>query len=102
CFGQGVPRAAFDALAEVALEGLRPDLTLMLEIDPAEGLARAASRGDTNRYEALDAGFHARVRAGFHAIAVAEPGRCILIDATDGPEGVAAAFLRTVLARLHA
>ena len=100
CFGQGVPRAAFDALAAVALEGLRPDLTLVLEIDPAEGLSRAAARGDFNRYEALDAAFHARVRAGFRAIAAGEPGRCALIDATDGAEGVAASILRIVRARL--
>jgi dTMP kinase len=100
CFGQGVPRAAFDALARVALEGLRPDLTLVLEIDPEEGLTRAAARGDTNRYEAMDEAFHGRVRAGFRAIAAAEPDRCAIIDATDGPEGVAGAILRTVHARL--
>ena len=78
------------------------DLTLILEIDPAEGLARAAARGDANRYEALDAAFHARVRAGFRAIAAAEPQRCALIDATDAPEGVAGAILQAVRARLPA
>ena len=102
CFGQGVPRATFDALARVALEGLRPDLTLVLEIDPGEGLTRAAARGDANRYEAMDEAFHARVRAGFRAIAAAEPDRCAVIDATDGPEGVAGAILKTVHARLRA
>ena len=100
CYGQGVPRAAFDALAAVALEGLAPDLTLVLEIDPVEGLARAAARGDTNRYEAMEASFHARIRDGFRAIAAAEPQRCALVDATDGPEGVAAAILHLVRARL--
>ena len=86
----------------MALEGLRPDLTLVLEIDPGEGLTRAAARGDANRYEAMDEAFHARVRAGFRAIAAAEPDRCILIDATDGPEGVAGAILKTVHARTRA
>ncbi len=100
CFGQGVPRTAFDALAAVALDGLRPDLTLVLEIDPAEGLARAMARGDANRYEAMDDAFHDRVRAGFRAIAAAEPDRCIIIDATDAPEGVAAAILRNIRTRL--
>ena len=95
-----MPRAAFDALAAVALEGLAPDLTLVLEIDPVEGLARAAARGDTNRYEAMEASFHARIRDGFRAIAAAEPQRCALVDATDGPEGVAAAILHLVRARL--
>ena len=97
-FGQGVPRTVFDQLAAVALEGLVPDLTLVLEIDAAEGLARAAARGDANRYEAMDADFHARIRAGFRAIAAAEPGRCVLVDATGGPESVAGAILRAVQA----
>ncbi len=100
CFGQGVPRAAFDALAAITLDGLRPHLTLVLEIDPAEGLARAMARGDANRYEFMDDAFHDRVRAGFRAIAAAEPDRCIIIDATDAPEGVAAAILRNIRTRL--
>ena len=100
CFGQGVPRRVFDALAAVALEGLRPDLTLVLEIDPEAGLARAAARGDANRYEAMDAAFHARVRDGFRAIAAAEPDRCLLLDATGTPEGVAGEILKAVRARL--
>ncbi|MBL6077619.1 dTMP kinase [Belnapia sp. T18] len=100
CFGQGVPRRVFDALAALALEGLRPDLTLVLEIDPEAGLARAAARGDANRYEAMDTDFHARVRDGFRAIAAAEPDRCLLLDATGTPEGVAGAILKAVRARL--
>ena len=101
-FGQGVPHAVFDALAGVALEGLRPDLTLVLDIGPAEGLARAAARGETNRYEALDPEFHERVRAGFRAIAAAEPERCVVVDATAAPEGVATEILRVVRSRLGA
>lgn len=101
-FGQGLPRAVFDSLAAITLEGLRPDLTLVLDIGPAEGLSRAAVRGETNRYEILDAGFHARVREGFRAIAAAEPERCALVDATATPEGVAAEILRLVRARLAA
>jgi dTMP kinase len=101
-YGQGVPRAVFDALAAVALEGLAPDLTLVLDIGPGEGLARAAARGETNRYEALDPDFHERVRAGFRAIAAAEPARCAVVDATAAPEGVAAEILRLVRARLTA
>jgi len=100
CFGQGVPRDVWEALAGVTLDGLRPDLTLVLDIAPEEGLSRAAMRGETNRYEALDPDFHIRVRDGFRAIAAAEPERCAVIDATDSPEGVAAAILGTVRSRL--
>jgi dTMP kinase len=101
-YGQGVPRTVFDALAAVTLEGLTPHLTLVLDVGPGEGLARAAARGETNRYEALDPDFHERVRAGFRAIAAAEPARCAVVDATAAPEGVAAEILRLVRARLGA
>jgi dTMP kinase len=100
CFGQGVPRSVWEALADVALRSLRPDLTVLLDLPPEAGLARAAARGDTNRYEALDPAFHARVRAGFRAIAEAEPGRCVVADATDSPERVATAILAAVQSRL--
>ena len=100
CFGQGVPRAVFDALAETALGPLRPDLTLILDLPPESGLARAAARGETNRYEALDPAFHARVSAGFLAIAEAEPRRCIVLDAAGSPEDVAAAISAAVQKRL--
>jgi dTMP kinase len=100
CFGQGVPRAVWEALAGAALGALRPDLTVVLDLPPETGLARAAARGETNRYEALDPAFHARVRAGFRAIAAAEPSRCVVADATDSPEGVAAAILSAVQSRL--
>jgi dTMP kinase len=47
-----------------------------------EGLARAARRaGREDRYERMDIEFHRRLRDGFHAIAAAEPARCVLIDA---------------------
>ncbi len=102
CHGQGVPRAVFQALSEVALEGLRPDLTLVLDLPVERGLGRATARGDTNRYEALGAGFHAKVREAFLAIAAAEPERCALVDASQPLEAVTAALLRALNARLPA
>jgi dTMP kinase len=99
CFGHGVPRAVFDALAAVALEGRAPDLTLVLDLAPAHGLARAEARGDANRFERLGATFHGRVHAGFRAIAAEQPERCALVDASASEEGVAAAIWRLVQAR---
>jgi dTMP kinase len=86
--GQGVPEKALAGLAEVALEGLTPDLTLVLDIPPEAGMARARSRGALNRYERLDAGFHARVRAGFLQVAAAEPERCAVIPSDRDADGV--------------
>jgi dTMP kinase len=97
--GQGVPRAAFDAIAGAALQGLRPDLTLILDVPPDLGLARVRARGEVNRYDRLDAAFHARVRAGFAAILAAEPERCRRIDAAAAAEVVATRILAEVGAR---
>lgn len=101
CYGQGVPGEVFGRLAELALEGLAPDLTLVLDLPPDVGMARAASRGAAaDRYERLDAGFHARVRAGFLAIAAAEPGRCVVVDAARREEVVFSQVARLVGERL--
>jgi dTMP kinase len=101
CHGQGVPGEVYRRLADLALEGLAPDLTLILDVPPEQGMARAASRGvAADRYERLDAGFHARVRAGFLAIAAAEPQRCVVLDAGQDPDAVFADVLRTVTERL--
>ena len=100
CGGQGVPRSVFDALAAVALASLRPDLTVLLDLPPSAGLARAAARGDTNRYEALDPAFHARVRDAFRAAAEAEPERWTIAEAGSEPAAVAAAVMAAVQTRL--
>ena len=101
CHGQGVPGEVYRKLADLALEGLAPDLTLILDIPPEAGMARAAARGvAADRYERLDAGFHARVRAGFLAIAAAEPARCAVVDAARDAEAVFAAIRGELGARL--
>ncbi|MBW8271320.1 dTMP kinase [Caldovatus aquaticus] len=102
-YGQGLPRAAFDALAALTLEGLVPDLTLILDLPPELGMARVAGRGEAaTRYERLGPAFHARIRAGFRAIAAAEPERCVLVDAARPAEAVTAELLALVRARLGA
>lgn len=67
----------------------RPDLTLVLDLDPARGLARSQGRkAGEDRFEKKAADFHARVRAEFQAIAQREPKRCVLIDASQPAEEV--------------
>ncbi|MEO1248494.1 MAG: dTMP kinase [Pseudomonadota bacterium] len=93
-FGKGVDGATIDALAAIAQGGLWPDRTLMFDMPVDAALARARGRAEqANRYDLLDAGFHEKVRAGFHAIAQAEPHRVRLIDAAPPPEQVAEAVL---------
>ncbi len=91
----GVEPARIAALHDIAVRDARPDLTLLLDIAPAQGLARAQSRaGDAapDAFEAKDVAFHERVRAGFHAIAAREPERVTIIDADQDSDAVAAAI----------
>lgn len=80
--GRGLDGAFLRAVTREATGGLTPDLTVLLDLDPAVGLARAAARGQPDRLEQADLGFHGRVRAGFLALADAEPERFLTLDAT--------------------
>jgi dTMP kinase len=100
-YGRGVPLADLWALHRFALGDFAPDLTLILDLPVAEGLARAARRsGDTDRFERLDAAFHERLRQGFLRIAADNPARCVVIDAAGDQASVHRAVLGTVAARL--
>lgn len=95
------------ALERVTLDGTRPDLTLILDLLPETGLTRARMRSERggreatpDRFESEAIGFHLRLREAFRAIAQAEPGRCVLIDAEPAAEAVAMAIREAVTARL--
>ncbi|MBO1079517.1 dTMP kinase [Roseomonas haemaphysalidis] len=100
CHGHGLDRTVWQRLAEVALDGFAPDLTLVLDLPPDAGMARALSRGAPDRFERMGAAFHARVHAAFLAIAEAEPERCAVLDAAQPPDAVFAAAASAVAARL--
>jgi len=84
-------------LSEWATEGLVPDLTVVLDLDPEVGLARA---GDPDRLEAEPLDFHRRVRQGFLDLAAAAPARYAVIDASRDPDEVFADVAAAVLATL--
>ena len=78
----GVPSDAIDALNNLACGGLVPDLTILLDIDVADGLSRADARDSSeNRFETKGITFHQNVRAAFLSLAEASPGRFAVIDA---------------------
>jgi dTMP kinase len=96
----GVDRAQLAALHRFVAGDFRPDLTLILDLPVELGLARAKSRSGTeDRFERKGAGFHEKIRAGFLAIAKAEPERCAVVDASGGVEDVHAAVLSAVRER---
>ncbi|MDQ8730042.1 dTMP kinase [Bradyrhizobium sp. LHD-71] len=73
------------AMERVTIGDLKPDLTIILDVPTEVGLARAAKRRGKeapDRFEAEDFGFHQRLRDAYRQVAVDEPERCILIDAT--------------------
>ena len=97
----GVPMATLRTLIDMAVEDTRPDLTLILDIDPETGLSRAGSRAGTEtRFERKGGAFHARVAQGFRDLAAAEPERCALIDAAQPLEAVTRDILSAVSDRL--
>jgi dTMP kinase len=95
-FGAGIPLERLRALEEAATDGLKPDLTILLDVPVEEGLSRK-SPGDVTRFEAeFDLAFHRRVRDGFLALAAAEPDRFAVIDASHAAAEVAAAAVAAV------
>ena len=101
--GRGVDKALIRSLHRGACGDLWPDLTLLLDLDPAAGLARsrrrlAAEASGEGRFEALDLAFHGRIRQEFLDLA-ADPAHAVaVIDASLGVAAVQAAIQAAVLA----
>jgi dTMP kinase len=96
-YGRGLNLADLAALTAVATQGLQPDLTLLLDLDVAAGLARRRNQGDEmNRLDLETLEFHNRVRDGYHRLAAQEPGRWVIVDA-DRPVDEVQAALRRIL-----
>lgn len=87
-YGRGLDLTFIEALNRRATDGLSPDLTVLLDLDPAEGLRRVAGRGTEDRLERAGLDFHRRVRDGFLAQAHDEASWLVL-DATEDPERTA-------------
>lgn len=100
-YGRGLDLGMLAALTEIATGGLKPDLTLLLDLDVSAGLSRRRVRGEEmNRLDLEAVAFHERVREGYRLLANADPERWVRIQA-DRPVDVVAADIReAVLARL--
>jgi dTMP kinase len=87
------------ALEAVAINGMVPDLTVVLDLDAEEGMRRATARRGTDgadRYEKETLAVHRRRREAFLAIARAEPERCVVVDAARPRDDVAEAIAEAV------
>jgi dTMP kinase len=79
-YGRGLDRAMVESICQSATRGLKPDLTILLDIPVAEGLARKSTRRH-DRFEKASLAFHRRVRSGYLKMAKDEPARWLVIDA---------------------
>ncbi len=89
------------ALSRWAIGDLAPDLTIVLDLPPAVGLARAGERGTADRLESESLQFHDRVREAFLSYAAADPHRYVVLDASAAPDEVAAAVVAAVAVLLE-
>jgi len=100
---QGITRGDLTGVVDTLhklMIGVEPDLTILIDLDPAEGLSRATARaGAEMRFEDMGLGFQTRARTGFLELAVRHP-RFAVIDGARSPDHVAADVLVTALAAL--
>ena len=94
--GRGQPVERIAELERWACAGLRPDLTLLLDLPVATGRARAAGRGEADRIEVEADAFFERVRANYRLRAAAEPARFRVIDAGCAPGEVLHAAIAAI------
>ena len=87
-YGRGLDKGLIRTIDRLVTAGIRPDLTLLLDIDAATGIARAHGRNSSRgleaeaRFENEDIAFHERVRQGYLALAEQEPDRIQIVDAS--------------------
>lgn len=82
-YGRGLPLDTIAEVNRIATSGLRPDLVVLLDMDPAHALLRKKEARD--RFEHESPAFHQRVRSGYLEMARAEPARWMVLDATNPP-----------------
>jgi dTMP kinase len=101
---RGLGSGLVSRVADVATRGLRPDLTVLVDLGPDEGRQRwqaDAQRGGADRLEGENAAFHERVREAYLARAKAEPERFLVLDGRGLPMTIHDAVRRRVLALLE-
>jgi dTMP kinase len=99
-YAGGADMGLVDALERAIVGPTRPHLTLVFDLDPALGLARAQARGGADRFERKGLAFHERLREGFIAIAAADKKRCVRLDASRSIDAIAAEIASIVEVRL--
>jgi len=102
-FARGVGVALIEQLSLLATQGYKPDLTILLDLDPSEVQSRtdiaqdqSGRREGRTRFDAEAEVFHQRVQEGFHTLARAYPERIKVVDASRSPEDIHREITRLV------
>ena len=101
-FGQGESLDTLRSLLDFATGGLRPDLTILLDIESRAGIQRKQTSGEWTRMDAFTLAYHQRVRQGYLDLAAAEPQRWLKLDAARPADEVQAELRQVILERLRA
>lgn len=91
-----LPTEVLKKIDDIATGGFKPDLTIVLDVDPAEGLKRAGRRSAPDRFEQEEMSFHERVREGYLRIAKADPRRVKVVDGSGSVENIQAEIVKLV------
>jgi dTMP kinase len=94
-FGGGMELETIRDLNALATGGVMPDVTILLDLDPAEGMRRISDRA-LDAFEKMDLDFHRRVREGYLEIARAEKNRVVVLSAAQPKDALHAAVVRAV------
>lgn len=101
-YGHGVDLNELRRLLTFVTGGLKPDLTLLLDVDAETGLKRRQNcGGEWNRLDAYETAFHKRVREGYHELVKEDPLRWRVIDASQTPEMVQSNLRQAVVEKLE-
>jgi dTMP kinase len=95
-YGRGLDLQMIDSLDLIATDRLRPDITLLLDLDVNTGLQRNRGIQKTDRLELETVSFHERVRSGYHILAAEHPARITVIKATDSIDQTHGRIIRII------
>jgi dTMP kinase len=95
-YGRGMDLRLIDSLESIVTEGLKPDITLLLDLDAETGLLRNKGINKTDRFELEDLKFHKKVRDGYLQIAARERERIKLIDGSESIEEIRGKLINIV------
>lgn len=96
-YGHGLDQEKLKMMLEFATGGLKPDLTILLDVDVMTGLKRKKAKDEWNRLDAYEISFHERVREGYHHLAAEDKKRWRVMDASQSMEKVQEEIRQIVL-----